>query len=353
MQGESSEWRRDPDVDVEQGLDSLHEFQLRDDRLEPRDGGGEDFQTPYDGFDGDFVSNKSSRDEYAYDSAGDTKTQKEEGNAPRRRHKVGRRAAEHAISESSSFRFLANFQKYRNFYMYFILSHLAGHSCVAFMGFNIVVQLAQIVLGFVFLKKCPMQPYLSTWNLCAGTAFSLKMFTAMMFLAVMRKDIRLSGGVPVKTTIYKSPRYFCLMGIVDCLLLTLLITGMTLTMPHIECMARQVGEKHDLEGECMIDGEKKKCSYLSFFFTVAVMVFLQTVYTFGYILSAWITGLFYTMGVAEEAAGKCIMGYAKLRNRSSWNIKAEDQKTLRRKSEKNRDKKKKKKIGKKGLTKKR
>lgn len=255
--------------------------------------------------------------------------------APKRlRHdpKAGRRNVDRSLEESSSFRCLAHCQKYRMFSMYFILSHLAGYSCVAFMGVNIFVQLFMIIIGFVFMGECPMQGNLTTWNICTGIAFSLKMFTAMMFLAVMRKDIRLTGGVPEKTTIYKSPRYFCLLGVVDCLLFTLLVLGMTLTVPHLPCMTLRVA-KHPTP-RC---SSNASCNELAYFFSFSAMVFLEVVYFLGYVIGLWISGCFYTVSAGEEAAGKVVKGYSKIRNRSTWNIKMEERKSQNRKENTKKD----------------
>jgi len=327
MQGARFEGRRviDDDVVVRGLEDSVvdDELQLRDKTF---------------GREGGFISNKSSYSDYDYDTAAEKELQAEELQKPHPGHgHKERHARDKAMEESSSFRCMANCQKFRNFSMYFILSHLAGRGCVAFMGVNIVIQIVMIVIGIIFFNDCPLEGRLTMWNITTGVAFSFKMFTAMMFLAVMRKDIHLTGGVPEKTTIYKSPRYFCLCGLADCFLLALLIMGMTLTMPHIDCVI------HRLEKEPEIDCKSdERCDYFPFFFTVAAMAFLETVYAIGYLVSIWISGCFYTMGVGEEAAGKIIRGYSKLKNRSSWNIKADEQKTLRRRSEKHEEKKKKK-----------
>lgn len=287
---------------------------------------------------GDVVSrdtNKSSWDDNVY-SAVERRTRRDEETAQRHRNhedKVDRPAMEKALGETSLFRCLAPCQKFRNFSMYFILNQIAGYSCVAFMGVNILVQLVMIVIGFVYFNDCEMESLLSTWNICAGTTFGFKMFTAMMFLAVMRKDIHLTGGVPEKTTIYKSPRYFCLFGIVDCLLFSILVVGMSITLPHLDCMATTPPNCHTEE----------KCKHGPYWFSVAAMAFLVVVYAIGYSIGCWVSGCFFVVASAEEAAGKTIKGYSKLKNRSSWNIKAEEQKDQNRKRNKNRDLKKKKK----------
>jgi len=235
--------------------------------------------------------------------------------------------------DRSSFRCLAPFQKFRNFSMYFILNQLAGYPCVAFMGVNILFQMTMIIIGFVFLDNCPMVPELPVWNVCSGFAFSLKMFTAMMFLGVIRKDVRLTGGVPEKTTIYKSPRYFCLVGVVDCILITLLVLGMTLTLPHLECMTQRLS-KGKAKASC---GSDKQCDNLVYFFSVAAMLFLETIYAIGYIMGLWVSGCFHSVSSAEEAAGKVIKGFSKLKNRSTWSIRGDEQRTLRRKAKKAKD----------------
>jgi len=235
--------------------------------------------------------------------------------------------------DRSSFRFLAPCQKFRNFSMYFILNQLAGYPCVAFMGVNILFQMTMIIIGFVFLDNCPMVSRLPIWNVCAGFAFSLKMFTAMMFLGVIRKDVRLTGGVPEKTTIYKSPRYFCLLGMVDCILIALLVLGMTLTLPHLECMTQRLS-KGKARASC---GSVLECDYLVYFFSVAAMLFLETIYAVGYIMGLWVSGCFHSVSSAEEAAGKIVKGFSKLKNRSTWSIRGDEQRTLKRKARKTQD----------------
>merc|ERR1719391_1123491 len=112
---------------------------------------------------------------------------------------------------------------------------------------------------------------------------------------------------------------------------------MTLTMPNIQCMTdRLSGNNRDY---C---ASEKECHDLVFFFSVAAMVFLEVVYLIGYFLGLWVSGVFFSFGAGEEAAGKVVKGFSKLKNRSSWSIRSDEQKTQRRKAKKHKDKKKKK-----------
>ena len=54
----------------------------------------------------------------------------------------------------------------------------------------------------------------------------------------------------------------------------------------------------------------KQCDYLVYFFSVAAMLFLETIYAIGYIMGLWVSGCFHSVSSAEEAAGKVIKGFS-------------------------------------------
>ena len=54
----------------------------------------------------------------------------------------------------------------------------------------------------------------------------------------------------------------------------------------------------------------KQCDNLVYFFSVAAMLFLETIYAIGYIMGLWVSGCFHSVSSAEEAAGKVIKGFS-------------------------------------------
>ena len=53
-----------------------------------------------------------------------------------------------------------------------------------------------------------------------------------------------------------------------------------------------------------------ECHLIVYFFSLAAMIFLMIVYAAGYLLGLWVSGCFYTVSRAEEAAGKAVRGFS-------------------------------------------
>jgi len=219
--------------------------------------------------------------------------------------------------EATCFRAVAPFQKYRNYSTYFILMGVAKRACVGFMAINVLVQIMMIGVGYYFWSDCPMEPCIPHWDVIAGTVFTFKIFLAMMYLGILRKDFRLLGTIPEKTIIYKSPRYFCLFGIVDISLVLILILGMTFTLPNVHCMTDYVRSVNHTSSDesCFQNG---KCEPVPFFLSLGSLWYLFGFYFIGYLIGMLTSLGAYPLRHSEEAAGKVIKSFVKVKTKSDW-----------------------------------